>query len=122
MKLIGEVTSGIGTAKMWVSKIEEIFEQKTGMKVFFGTLNIKLEEDYIIEPDWVIKPEEFGGTQKVLVKKCMILEQEAYIVRAEKNQIGVGEHDLKIIEIISNINFRERYKLKDGKKIEIKIW
>ncbi len=121
MVLTGRVTSGIGTAKMWVSKIDEIFEKKTGMKVFHGTLNIKLEEDYVIEPDWIIKPEEFGGTQNVLVKKCEILEQEAYIVRAEKNQTGQGDHNLKIIEIVSDINFRQKYRLKDYDEIKIKI-
>ena len=69
MQLIGKVTSGIGTAKMWVSKIEEIFVKRTGVKLFYGTLNIKLDKDFIIEPDWIIKPEEFGGTQNVLVKQ-----------------------------------------------------
>ena len=121
MILNGKVTSGIGTAKMWVSKIEEVFKKKTKMQVFHGTLNIRLEEDYILEPDWIIAPEEFGGTEKVLVKKCKILEQEAYIVRAEKNQKGQGEHDLKIIEIVSNINFREQYNLKDNEKIIVEI-
>jgi len=113
MILKGKVASGIGTAKMWVSKIEDVFEKKTGMKIYHGTLNIRLEEDYVVEPDWIIKPEEFGGTQNVLVKKCEIMEKEAYIVRAEKNQIGQGDHDLKTIEIVSNINFREMYNLKD---------
>lgn len=121
MVLIGKVTSGIGTAKMWVGKIENVFGEKTGMKVYHGTLNIKLEKDYILNPDWIINPEEFGGTENVLVKKCKILENEAYIVRAEKNQIGQGDHDLKTIEIVSDINFREKYKLKDNQEVEIKI-
>ena len=119
MELKGKVASGLGTAKIWVSKIEDIFKQKTGMKVYHGTLNIKLEEDYIIEPDWIIKPEEFGGTQNVLVKKCKINGHEAYIVRAEKNQTGQGDHDLKIIEIISNINLRQTYNLHDQDNIII---
>jgi len=121
MILKGKVTSGIGKAKMWVSKIEEIFVKKTGMKVFHGTLNIKLEKDCIIEPDWTIKPEEFGGTQNVLVKKCKILEHEAYIVRAEKNQTGKGDHDLKVIEIVSDINLRELYGLEDNDSAIISI-
>lgn len=119
MVLNGKVTSGIGTAKMWVGKVEKIFEEKTGLKVFHGTLNIRLEEDYVIKPDLIIKPEEFGGTQNVLVKKCEILGNIAYIVRAEKNQKGEGDHNLKIIEIVSEINFREKYKLKDGDNIKI---
>lgn len=120
MVLDGKVTSGIGTAKMWVGKIEKIFEEKTGLKVFHGTLNIKIEEDYIVEPDLIIKPEEFGGTQNVLVQECEILGNKAYIVRAEKNQKGEGEHNLKIIEIVSNVNFRKKYNLKDENNIKVK--
>jgi len=121
MELRGEVTKGIGTAKMWVGKIENVFNQKTGMKVFHGTLNIVLNEPYLVQPDLIIKPEEFGGTQNVFVKTCNLLGEEAFIVRAEKNQIGQGEHNLKILEIVSNINFREKYKLKDGDSIIINL-
>ena len=42
MILKGKVTKGLGTAKMWVSKIEEVFRKKTGTKLFPGTLNIRL--------------------------------------------------------------------------------
>ena len=121
MVLRGIVSSGLGTAKMWVGKIEKVFEKKTGLKVFHGTLNIRLDEDYIVEPDWIIEPKRYGGTQNVLVKKCRILDKEAYIVRAEKNQIGQGDHDLKVVEIISDINFRKKYNLKDGEIISIEV-
>lgn len=122
MELTGIVSSGIGTAKMWVSKIEKVFKDKTNIKLFHGTLNIILNEDFIIDPDWVIKPEEFAGTQNVLVKKCRIFDREAYIVRAEKNQKGQGEHNLKVIEIVSDINLRETYKIKDNDEIKISIY
>lgn len=121
MVLNGKIASGLGVAKMWVGKIEKVFEEKTGLKVFHGTLNIRLEEDYIVEPDFIIKPKEYGGTQNVLVKKCKILDNEAYIVRAEKNQIGQGDHDLKVVEIISDINYREEYNLKDNQTISIEV-
>ncbi len=122
MELQGKVTTGIGTAKMWVGKIEKAFEERTNIKLYNGTLNIKLEDDYIIEPDWIIKPEEFGGTQNVLVKKCKIMENIAYIVRAEKNQKGTGDHNLKIIEIVSDINFRKTYNLEDNQNIIIQTF
>lgn len=121
MILRGKISSGLGTAKMWVGKIESTFEEETGIKLFHGTLNIKLEKDYIIKSDWIIKPEEYGGTQNVLVKKCEILGNTAYIVRAEKNQIGKGDHNLTIIEIVSDINFRDKYGLKDEENIVIKV-
>lgn len=121
MVLEGIVTSGIGTAKIWVSKIEKIFKEKTGSTLFNGTLNIKLDTEYIVEPDWIIKPKQFGGTENVLVKKCEIMGNKAYIVRAEKNQKGNGEHDLKILEIVADFSFREKYKLKDKDNIQIKV-
>lgn len=121
MVLSGNVTSGIGTAKMWVGKINGVFKNRTGITLFPGTLNIKIEEDYIVKPDWIIKPEEFGGTENVLVQKCELLGKTAYIVRAEKNQIGQGEHNLQIIEIVADICFREKYNLTDNEKILIQI-
>lgn len=121
MKLQGKVASGIGIAKMWVSKIENVFKEKTGMKVFHGTLNIKLDIDYVIEPDFVILPEEYGGTQNVLVKQCKIFGNKAYIVRAEKNQNGTGDYNLQTIEIISDINFRNKYKIQDGDNIILEL-
>lgn len=121
MILNGEVTTGIGTAKMWVSKIEKVFKEKTGIILYKGTLNIKLDTEYIITPDWIIMPEQFGGTENVLVKKCEIFGKKAYIVRAEKNQKGQGDHNLKILEIVADFSFREKYKLKDKDNIQIKV-
>ena len=121
MILQGIVTSGLGVAKNWVKKIECVFKEKTGMQVFNGTLNIKLNEDYLVVPDFIIEPNQYGGTQRVLVKKCEIFGEKSYIVRAEKNQIGTGDHDLKIIEIVSTKNFRETFKIKDDDLIKIKI-
>lgn len=121
MILQGKATSGIGIAKMWVSKIENIFKEKTGMRVFHGTLNIKLNFNYKIQPDFIILPKEYGGTQNVLVKQCKIFENTAYIVRAEKNQNGTGDYDLQTIEIISDINFRKKYGIKDNDDITLEV-
>lgn len=121
MKIEGNVVKGLGKAQYWVNKINNVFYTKTKKKLFLGTLNIKLKEKYLLEPDFIIKKEEFNGTENVLFKKCKILNEEAYIVRAEKNQKGTGDYNLDIIEIVSNINFRKKYNLKDNYKIKIEI-
>lgn len=127
MILTGTVTSGIGVAKMWVKKIEDLFKEKFDIKLFSGTLNIKLNEGYTVLPDFIIKPEEYGGTQNVLVQECNIKEtktgnvQKAFIVRAEKNANQTGDHSTDILEIISDINFREEYNLKDNDFISVEI-
>lgn len=128
MTLTGNVVSGIGTAKMWVKKIEDVFQEKLDIKLFSGTLNIKLKEAYTVKPDLIIAPEEFGGTQNVFVQECNIKNQKngqtqkAFIVRAEKNANKKGDHDTNIVEIVSDINFREKYNLKDNDNISIEIF
>lgn len=114
MALKGKVVDGLGNASFWVKKIEEVFLNKYGIKLFSGTLNVKLEKEYTLENCSIIKPEEYGGTQKVFVKECSLLGEKSYIVRAEKTI-----HNMDVIEIVSNINFRKKYKLKNKDEVEI---
>jgi len=51
-----------------------------------------------------------------------VFEKDAYIVRSEKNIKENGDYEQDIIEIVSNINFREKYNLKDGEQIKIRLY
>lgn len=118
----GIVKRGLGQGEYWIKKLNPIFIEKNKMELFPGTLNIEIEEPYIIEDNYqIINGKEYGGTEEVLIKECVVLEEKAYIVRPKRNNAENGDHPLNIIEIISNINFREKYKLRDNDRIEIKI-
>ena len=114
MVLKGKVVDGLGNACFWVKKIENLFFTKYGIKLFQGTLNIELEEEYNLENFWCIEPEEYGGNQIVYVQECNVLEHNSYIVRAKETA-----HRANILEIISDVNFREKYNLTNGDIIEI---
>lgn len=116
MILKGKVKKGLGNASFWVEKIEDVFYKKTEMKLYYGTLNVELEESYELENYWIIEKQEYGGTQNVFVQKCEIYGIQAYIVRSEKTA-----HKSNIIEIVSNIKFREKFDLKDEDNIEVVI-
>lgn len=116
MNLEGKVKKGLGNASFWVKKIEEVFYKKTGMKLFHGTLNIELEKPYELLNYWTIGKNEYEGTQDVHVQECKILGKKAYIVRSEKTA-----HKSNIIEIISDIKFREKFNLKDNENITVEI-
>lgn len=127
MTLNGNITKGMGVAKKWVKMVEKPFQKNFGIKLFSGTLNIKLLTNYIVKPDLIIKPEEYGGTQNVLVQKCNISKngekiKEAFIVRAAKNETEKGDHFTNIIEIVSDVNLRETYHLKDNDLISIEVF
>lgn len=121
MILKGKVTKGLGKAKTFVNMMEKSFCKKTNMQLYPGTLNIELENDYDLNVDYLIKSEEYGGAFNVQVQKCEVLGNVAYIVRSEKNTGGNGDYNKNIIEIVSNINFREKYNLKNGDEIDVCI-
>ncbi len=114
MILKGKVKKGLGNANFWVKKIEEKFYLKTGMKLFYGTLNVELEKPYELKNYWIIKKDEYGGEQDVYVQKCKILNHSAYIVRSEKTA-----HKSNIIEIVSDLSLREKYNLEDKDGINV---
>ena len=122
MILIGNIKSGLGEACFWMKKAEEAFYKKTGIKMFYGTLNIELGKDYILkDATEVLHKDEYGGTQEVYMKECEILGHKSYIVRTDKNMSENRDHPLNLIEIISDINCREKYNLKDGDEIRVSI-
>lgn len=122
MVLIGKVKTGFGNASYWMEKAERAFEKKIGIKLYNGTLNVLLEHDFILEGDLkVLYKEEYGGSEDVFLKECEVLGYKSYIVRTKKNSGKNGDHPLSLIEIISDVCFREEYDLKDNDIIEVKI-
>jgi len=116
MTLEGKVKKGLGNASFWVEKIDKVFFQKKGMNLFYGTLNIELDNPYELQNYWIIRKEEYGGTQDVYVQEITVFNKKAYIVRAENTA-----HSSKIIELVSNVNLRDKFNLKDNNIIYISI-
>ena len=121
MILKGKIVKGLGKAKTFVNMMEKSFYEKTNVHLYSGTLNVKLENEYELKVDYLIKPEEYGGTFNVQVQKCEIFGNTSYIVRSEKNTKEEGDYKKDIIEIVSDVNFREKYNLKDGDEINVQI-
>ena len=105
-----------------MKKAEEAFEKKIGLKMFNGTLNIELNKDFILKGKMdIMSKDEYGGTQNIFIKECNILGHKSYIIRTDKNISENRDHPLNILEIISDVNFRKEYNLKDGDEIKILI-
>lgn len=122
MILEGKIVKGLGKARIFVNMMKDIFYKKTNMELFSGTLNVELNKPYDLTATYIIKAEEYGGKYNVQVQECTLLGNKAYIVRSEKNLKKEGDYDKNIIEIVSDINFRKEYNLKDGKALEIYIY
>ena len=118
----GKVKTGLGEGSSWMKMAKDIFKKKYHIDVFLGTLNVELEEDIYISENEKILPDEYGGNLNVLVQKCKINGKLGYIVRTEKNNTKNGDHPLNIVEVVSDVNFRDTYGLRDGDLVNVIIF
>lgn len=120
--LVGVVVSGMGNFSYWIEKLEEHYRRKTGIKLFPGTLNVRLHEPYSL-PERVIRLEghEYGGTVSVSIVPCAILGKDAFLLRTDANEKGTGHHPKTVVEIAADVKLRDYLHLKDGDPVEIEI-
>ncbi|MGE7823711.1 DUF120 domain-containing protein [Paenibacillus sp. NPDC093718] len=120
--LNGKVVSGQGNFSYWIETLSDYYESKTGMRFFPGTLNIQLDEPYDLPTDVIrLEKEEYGGTVSVSIQECSIFGRKAFILRTDGNASDIGDHPRTIVEVATDVKLRERYGLKDGDLVEVKL-
>lgn len=121
--LRGTVVSGIGNFSYWIEKLRDHYLAKTGMILFPGTLNIKLETPYRLpERPMRLEGHEYGGTVSVNLVPCSILGRPAFILRTDANEQGRGDHPRTIVEVATDIKLRDAFHLQDGDVVEIEVF
>jgi len=120
--LKGVVVSGMGTFSFWLEKLESYYTQKTGMRLFPGTLNLHLDQPYSLPADVIrLEKEEYGGTVSVSMVPCRIFDRAAFLLRTDANEAGRGHHPKNVIEIATDIKLRDLYHLRDGDEVEVHL-
>jgi riboflavin kinase, archaea type len=122
MVLRGQVVSGVGSFAYWIRQLREHYERKTGMVLYPGTLNLKLDAEYFL-PKKVIRLEgaEYGGRVSVNIVPCSIKGRKAFLLRTDANEQGQGDHPKTIVEIATDVRLRDLYQLQDGDYLELTI-
>ena len=123
MKVLrGKVESGIGDFGRWIKELNAHYERKTGMKLYPGTLNIRLPEPYTLPTGCArLEASEYGGTVSVSIVPCCILRRRAFILRTDSNESGKGSHHRTVVEIASDVKLRDKYNLVDGDEVSIEV-
>lgn len=112
----------MGNFSYWIDKLDKYYTLKTGMQLFPGTLNIQLDAPFSM-PKSVLRLEgdEYGGTVSVSILPCKIFGRDAFLLRTDKNESGLGDHPKTIIEIATDVKLRDAYGLNDGDIVEVEI-
>ena len=121
-KLVGKVGSGKGDFAHWIAKLGDHYERKTGMRLFPGTLNVHLEEEYRLPAQRIrLEAAEYGGRVSVNLVPCMVFGRRAFILRTDANEDERGDHPRQVVEIATDIKLRDAYGLVDGSVVAIEV-
>ena len=68
-----------------------------------------------------LEKEEYGGTVSVNLVPCQIFGRKAFILRTDKAEDGLADHDRSVIEIATDVKLRDVYNLNDGDVVEVEV-
>ncbi len=122
MILEGKVVSGMGNFSYWIEKFQPHYTQKTGMRLFPGTLNLQLPQPYSL-PARIIRLEghEYGSHVSVNIVPCTINNLPAFILRTDANEQERGHHPKTILEIAASVKLRDHFHLRDGDIVRVEV-
>ena len=120
MVLKGRVVTGVGNFSYWIERLQEHYLEKTGMRLFPGTLNLQLDEPFELPRErGRLEAREYAGTVTVNIVPCSVFGRRAVILRTEKAD---GEPESrKVIEVACEVKLREEHGLRDGDWVEVEV-
>jgi riboflavin kinase len=118
--LRGRVSGGIGGHAHWMTVHAELYEAKTGVRLYPGSLNVVLDYAWHVGTQSVrLEPPEYGVGLSIV--PCTINGLDAFILRTDKNDRGEGDHPPNILEIAASARLRDTLGLQDGDEVEIVV-
>jgi CTP-dependent riboflavin kinase len=122
MNLIGSVEDGKGHCQQWSPQLIGHYRRLSGIEIVPGTLNVKLERDYVLPPASLrLRSAEWNGPHDVLLFPCRIFDRDAVIIRTEPNNLGQGEVLPNILEIASATHFRSECNVQTNDRVVVEV-
>ncbi len=121
--LSGTVASGLGDLARWMVEYGDAYEQCTGVRLYPGSLNVRLSHEYRMptDPPLRLPPEALGGRVGINIVPCRIMGIPAFVLRTDQNEAGTGDHGRHLIEIAAGVRLRDALGLSDGDTVVIEI-
>jgi len=94
---IGIVTTGYGVAARNLEPVMALIETRTGLaNLVRGTLNINISEEYIVQADAIISPDEYPLNRQtnlgetIKFQRCLVAGHKGLIMRPDSHEVGAG--------------------------------
>ncbi|MCF7859912.1 MAG: DUF120 domain-containing protein [Candidatus Cloacimonetes bacterium] len=116
------VSTGLGEGKYYIRKKEytKQFIEKLQINPFPGTLNLLIDKDDLAKIKSFSKiqikgfEDESRSFGNIDCYRCVLKGSQSYIIFPERSS-----HPSDIIEVVSEVNFRKKFGLKDNQSVEI---
>jgi riboflavin kinase, archaea type len=120
VELRGRVATGIGGHAHWMEVYADLYEAKTGVRLYPGSLNVVLERPWHVrDPSIRLEPPEYAIGLSIV--SCTIEGINAFILRTDKNDRGEGDHSPNVVEIAAAVRLRDVLGLEDGDEVGIVV-
>ena len=116
----GRVASGQGDLAQWMRRYSDAYEQAVGTPLEPGSLNVVLDEPWVMQqPQARLEAPEVGVG--VGLVPCLLNDQPCWVVRTDRNNAGTGHHPLTLMEVVSTVHLRSALGLHDGDEVRLEV-
>jgi DNA polymerase alpha-binding protein Ctf4 len=122
--LRGKVSSRFGAATPNLRTVESVLLERTGLPSMApGTLNVQLNERYVVAADALIDRHEYFTGEVLKFQRCRVRGHRMFIMRPDSHeQHPAGPRDpARVIELVSRLKLRDAWGLKDGNVLEVEV-
>lgn len=120
--LRGRVETGVGDFARWIEKLNDHYHRITGLRLFPGTLNVRLEAPFHRPAKFLrLEKEDYGGTVSVSLIPCRIFGHKAFILRPDKAEFEAPDEEKRLIEVATDVKLRDAHGLMDGDWVEVEL-
>jgi len=129
LEISGYVITGLGEGAYYMTREPYVrqFIEKLGFKPWPGTLNLQLDEIDGLKNFTKLREKTPIIIKGFKTKERIFGDVDCHQVKINEEVDGAviiptrTHHNSKIMEVVAPINLREKFKLKDGMKVKVKI-
>lgn len=122
MLLMGTVADGgYGVAGEYLTGVLALIEERSKLRPLIpNTLNITLDAEYQVMPDFVVSAAEYNGSEELRFKHCSIGGIRCVIMRPDTHEAGQF-HGRAYLELMSTVWLRETLSLTPRDRVEVLV-
>ncbi len=122
--LVGAVETGVGAASSSLAPLLSIIREASSLRDLRPeTLNVRLREPYVLRPTFTIHGSKVGRNEDYHFEVCRVHDLPHFraflglIMRTSTNY-----HGESVLEVMAEVNLRERLGLSDGTSVEVSVF